>query len=121
VIIVIGGMTTFVSSEMDKTQTGNLGQARILGEKIATAINTVYNNGNGYSVNLTIPMNSNITASVNNTTGKVDILYLPSNKGLSVKFIPKNIQNFIMSSQTTKDNIYAVTNINGTITFTQVG
>ena len=67
-LIIMGGMVTLISSEMDKTQIGSLGQARILGEKIATTINTAYANGKGYSIDLSIPSTPVVTISVNNVT-----------------------------------------------------
>jgi hypothetical protein len=99
------------SSEMNKTDTGNLGQARMAGEIAAETINTVYTNGPGYSANLTLP---NSTPSYN--------VYVYSNKNMSVvyngnnitiKLIPHNIQNKNMNSGQT----YKVTNNNGTIQF----
>ena len=52
VIIVIGGLLSVISSNQDKTLTGDVGGARVMGEKIAETVNTVYINGNGYSIDL---------------------------------------------------------------------
>lgn len=48
-LVVIGAMLSMISDEVNQSQVGNLGEARISGENIAEALNTVYINGNGYS------------------------------------------------------------------------
>lgn len=104
-LIIIGGMVSIVSNESQMTQTGDLAQARITGEKIAEVINTVYINGPGYNINLTVP--NNMTVYVNNPTGNTTILTVISNatgQNISVKLIPKNVQNVTLSS----GNVYRV-------------
>jgi uncharacterized protein (UPF0333 family) len=110
-LIIMGGMVSLISSEMDKTQTGDLGQARILGEKIATTINTVYANGNGYSIDLVIPTTP---FSVNVIPGYVTVFNTSRNVNITIKLIPQNIT----TSTLTSNSKYHVIN-NGTIQFTQ--
>lgn len=51
-LVVIGAMLSMVNDEMNQNQVGNLAEARMAGENIASALNTVYINGNGYSVTI---------------------------------------------------------------------
>jgi len=114
VLVVIGGLAALVSSSQDKTQTGNLGEARILGEKIAETINTAYTHGNGYSVNLTLPTSPNIIASVNNPPHYVNVSY--GGQSIPIKLIPQNVQTIDLTS----NHIYTVTNTDGNITIQQI-
>ena len=66
-----------------------LAQARIAGEMGAETINTVYTNGLGYSVNLTVP--SNMIFYVNK--GNVTVDSLSTGQNVTVNIIPLNIQN----------------------------
>ena len=45
-------MVSLIGGTQDQTQSANVGAARIMGEKIAATVNTVYINGNGYSIDL---------------------------------------------------------------------
>ena len=115
-LIIAVSLIQLVSSEMAKTDTGNLAQARMMGEQVAETINTVYINGPGYSANLTIPKFPNSTASytVNvNNNGSLNVVYNSNN--IYIKLIPTSIQ-----SKTMKNNgtTYIVKNNNGTIIFT---
>ncbi len=111
VLIIIGGFVSLVSNEKGQTSTGNIAQARITGEMVAETINTVYTNGAGYSVNLTVP--NNMTIVINNPPGYVTVnsvfwngLQYINLQNVSVKFIPWNIQNGTLNTDTT----YTVTN-----------
>jgi len=110
-LIIMAGMITLISSEMDKTQTGDLGQARILGEKIATTINTVYANGNGYSIDLLMPATP---FNVSVTPGYVNVFNTSRNVNITIKLIAQNIT----TSTLNRNSKYHVIN-NGTIIFTQ--
>jgi hypothetical protein len=113
-LIILGGMVTLISSEMDKTQIGNLGQARILGEKIATTINTAYANGKGYSIDLSIPSTPIVTVSVNNVTpGYVTVSN--AGKSVAIKLIPQNVTQMTLTSNSN----YHVINDGTTIKFVQ--
>jgi hypothetical protein len=114
VLVVIGGLTALVSSSQEKTQTGSLGEARILGEKIAETVNTAYVHGDGYSVNLTLPVSPNITASVNSPPHYVTVFY--GGQSISIKLIPQNVPTINLSS----NHVYTVTNTNGSITIQQI-
>jgi len=103
VLIIMGGFVSLVANEMGQTSTGNLAQARMTGETNAETINTVYTNGIGYSVNLTVPSNMNIT--INNPNGYVTVN--SAGQSVSVKFIPLNVQNKTLTSGT-----YTVTSTN---------
>ncbi|MEG3224694.1 MAG: hypothetical protein BME94_03965 [Methanobacteriales archaeon Met13] len=111
-LIIIGGMVTLVGNIMSNTATGELGVARIQGEKIATAINTAYINGNGYSVDIRFPQGANyvnFTAIVNNT-GYVTIYY-PNKAPVPIKLITTSINQTTLYSNSS----YRINNTNGTI------
>ena len=113
-IIVAGSFISLVNSEMDNTQTGDLGKVRIVGEKIATTINTVYKNGAGYSINLDLRDDVIYTAIINGT-GYVTMNF--NGQNIPIKLIPKdNLQNITMNS----GDRYNVYNDNGTIRFTAI-
>jgi hypothetical protein len=110
VIVIIGGLVNFISTETNQSQTGNIGQARVTGENIAEAVNTVYTNGPGYTINLTIPSTPNITANVNGNSHSVTVIC--NGQSTIVNLIPTNIKDITLSNGT-----YKVTNNNGTIEF----
>jgi uncharacterized protein (UPF0333 family) len=117
-LIIMGGILTLISSEMDQTQTGELGKARVLGEKMAGAINAVNVAGSGYSINFTIPANVTNPAStiiINNTSQTVDVIY--NGNKVSIKVIPKNLASFNANTSTTTDKIITIKNQNGSINF----
>ena len=105
VLIIIGGFVSLISNEQSQTSTGNIAQARITGEMAAETINTVYTNGVGYSVNLTVP--SNMIFYINGSSGYVTVDSLSNGQNVSVKFIPLNVNNATLTSGT-----HIVTNTN---------
>ena len=114
VVFMVIALSLFqlASSEMDKTDSGNLGQVRMIGESVAETINTVYINGPGYSANLTLPSSpSNYTVNVN-SNGNISVLY--HNNNITIKLVPTSIQSFSMKNNGTS---YQVINNNGTIQF----
>lgn len=118
VLLILMGMMSLVSNEMDKTQVGNIGQARMLGENVAEAINTVYANGPGYSIRLNIPNNLNVKISINNSTDSA-VVYILNNQNttvnqMTIKLIPSNLQDKTLYSGSN----YTIKNVNGTISFT---
>ncbi len=113
-IIVAGSFISLVSSGMNKTETGDLGKVRIVGEKIATTINTVYKNGAGYSINLDLRDDVIYTAVVN-STGYVTMEY--NGQSIPIKLVAKDyIENITMNA----GDRYKVYNDNGTIRFTSI-
>ena len=114
-LIIAMSLIQLGSSEMNKADTGNLGQARMMGEMVAETINTVYTNGPGYSANLTLPKIPNSTASYTvyvYSSGNMSVVYQGNN--ISIDIIPTNIQSFTMTNNGT---LYTVKNNNGTIQF----
>jgi uncharacterized protein (UPF0333 family) len=89
VLILIGSFTSLIANEQNQTSTGNLAQAKMTGEMAAETINTVYTNGNGYSVNLTVPNNMILYI----YSGNVTVDLLTTGQEMNVSFIPLNIQN----------------------------
>lgn len=117
-LVIMASMLSLVGSELNQLNTADMGKARVLGEKVAGAINAVYVNGNGYSANLTIPAGITTTASiiqVNNSTDSVNVIY--NNKTVSVKMIPQQVNNFNITTSTTTDRIITIKNENGVIKF----
>ncbi len=116
VVFMVIALSLFqlASAEMDKTDTGNLGQARMIGESLAETINTVYINGPGYSANISLPNDFTYTASVVPGTGNSTLYVNYSNQIIPIKLIPTNINSKTMNSGQT----YIIKNNNGTIAFT---
>lgn len=114
VLVLFGGLASLVNTEMQQTQTGSVAQARITGEKIAETVNAVYINGMGYSINSTVP--DDMIVYVNNPAGYVTIYSITTNKNISIKLIPKNVQTITLSNGTVFNVTY---NNNGNITFNQ--
>lgn len=113
-LIIAGSFLNLANSEMDITKTGELGKARLIGEKVAGAINTVYINGNGYSANITLPKDPNYKIYIN-STGFINVEY--SKQNITIKILPVNkTQNIAM----TPNQRYIIKNNNGTINFTRV-
>lgn len=115
-LIIAGSLIQFASSQMDKTDTGNLGQARMVGEHVAETINNVYVYGPGYSANITLPNFPNSTDIYTvyvYSNGNMSVVYNGNN--ITIDLIPTNIQSVTMKNNGT---IYTVRNNNGTIQFT---
>ena len=115
VLIIIGGIVTMINGEMDKTQTGNIGNARMMGEKIAEAVNTVYINGNGYSIYIDTPQEEDLklTADIN-STGYVTVF--SGGENISIKLVSRNVNNITMVN----NQRYQIKNFNGTIIISSV-
>lgn len=110
-VLIIVGMVGLVESELSKTQIGELGKARMVGERVAEAINTVYVNGPGYEVNLTLPSGA-YTINVNNRMITVNY----GNYKINLTIIPK-------TGVTTADlsaGSYNLRNDNGIIKITRI-
>jgi uncharacterized protein (UPF0333 family) len=121
-LIIMGGMISLIGSTMDKSQTGDNGGARILGEKIAETINTAYINGNGYTIMLNLTtLNTalsstatpfNFTATVSNSTGSGIVTVQSLGTSANVNLIPKKFNGTLNLNN---NGVYTVKNINGTI------
>ena len=112
VIVIAAGLVNFISNETNQNQTGNLGQARMAGENIAEVLNTVYDNGPGYTINLTIPATPTLSAFVNSNS----LLILCAGQNISINTIPTNINSATLNS----GHKYNITNNNNTIQFNQI-
>lgn len=113
ILVIMTSMVALIGSTMDKTQTGSLGEARMMGEKIAEAVNTVYINGNGYTVYIDTPPESDFK--FNATFTKTGYLTVSTpNHDIDIKLVSSNIKDsgsiLIKNSKR-----YKITNINGTI------
>ncbi|MCE5214742.1 MAG: hypothetical protein LLF83_08505 [Methanobacterium sp.] len=116
VFMIIGGLVSIVSNETNQAQTGDVAQTRMTAEKMAEIINTVYINGVGYTISLTVP-NDMIVYVNNPTIGYLTVYSITANKNITVKLIPKNVQTTTLNT----GNIYNVTyNNTGNITFKQL-
>ncbi|OEC84877.1 MULTISPECIES: hypothetical protein [Methanobacterium] len=113
-LVIAAGMIQLTGSEMNKADTGSIAQVRMIGESVAETINTVYINGNGYSINLTMPNKTfDYTAYVSGA-GNISMEY--NNQNITIKLIPVNSTEPVTISP---GQSYIVKNVNGTITFTQ--
>jgi len=111
VILIVAGMVSLVESELSKTQIGELGKARMAGERVAEAINTVYVNGPGYEVNLTLPPGT-YTINVNN--GMITVNY--ENYKINLTIIPRTG----VTPADLDPGSYNLRNDNGTIKTTKI-
>ncbi len=117
-LIIIIGMLTLVNEGIDKTPTGDLAKARVVGEKFASAINAVHVEGNGYSANFTIEgsrLKPGTTFTVNDATDTVDVTC--NGETIKIQLVAKHLTNFNTISSST-DTVVTITNKNGTIEFT---
>jgi len=115
-MIIIGSFVALITGGTEKTQTAEFGRARMIGERIAEAINTVYINGRGYTINLTMPATSDLDmTAVVTSTGYVNVAY--QGRTTSIRLIPRTN---ITSATLRSGNIYNIRNNNGTITITQL-
>lgn len=117
VFIIFAIFLGVINSTTEKTQTGSLAEARMQGEKIAEAINSVYTHGSGYYINVTIPPSPNMTVLVNQNVNNIVVIYQGQN--ITIKVIPKNLTTFTITSDPAGVNniIYTVYNDNGTVKF----
>ncbi|MCE5215287.1 MAG: hypothetical protein LLF83_11290 [Methanobacterium sp.] len=114
-LLLIAGLSTLVSNEINQTKTGDIAQTRITGEKIAEIINTVYIKGIGYTITLPVPTNT--TVYVDDPEGFLTIYSSSNGANISIKVIPKNIEKTTLDG----DQTYNVThNTDGSITFNQL-
>jgi len=115
-IVIMGSLVSSINNEMNKSQSGDLGTIRVIGEKVAQTVNVVYTNGNGYNMNLTltnVTNSSNYTISVNNSGVAVNY----NGKTININTIPKTN---VTSANLTQGKRYLVKNVNGTISFTMI-
>ena len=120
-LIVIGSLVGLIGSNQAKTQTGDVGSATIMGQKIAETINTVYINGNGYSITMNLStlnqgMNSTaypfaFSATISNSTG-TGIVTINTSPNVNVNLIPTKING---TSNLSNNGVYTVKNVNGTV------
>jgi len=111
-LIIIAGMVSIVDSELSRTQAGELGEARMMGERVAGAVNAAYTNGPGFAVNVTLPSDFPHTVEVRN--GQVTVFYKDQRIKLSI--IPK----VDVTTTNMTPGKYTVRNQNGTITITRI-
>ena len=121
-IIVIGSLISVIGNNQAKTVSGDVGGATVMGQKIAETINTAYINGNGYSLTLNLStlntgMNSTtlpfaFTAAISNSTGTGVVTVTTGGNNINVNLIPKK---FSGTSNLNNNQVYTVTNVNGTI------
>jgi hypothetical protein len=57
-LVIVGGILSVVSERMDAvSSTDELGNARMIGENTAEALNKAYNGGDGHAITLSLPAN----------------------------------------------------------------
>lgn len=60
IIIIMGSLVTIIADRMETvTTTEELGNARMIAENVAEAVNKVYAGGNGHSLTITLPADIN--------------------------------------------------------------
>lgn len=116
-LVIIGAMLSLVSNEVNQQQIGSLGESRITGESIAEAINTVYNNGNGYSVTIRLDPDPVFTAVIISAGNSSNLTIFNSGKNVSIPLIPKR---FNSSYNLSSGNNYQIINTDGNISIIQL-
>ncbi|MBI4813342.1 MAG: hypothetical protein HY802_03140 [Methanobacterium sp.] len=111
-LVIIGSMLSLVSNQINQQQIGSLGESRITGETIAEAINTVYNNGAGYSVTIHLDPDPAFTAMIGSAGNSSNLTIFNSGKNVSIPLIPKR---FNSSYNLSSGNSYQIINIDGNI------
>lgn len=111
-LVVIGAMLSMISDEVNQSQVGNLGEARISGENIAEALNTVYINGNGYSAIIRLDPDPPFNAIIASDGNSSNLTIFNSGQNVTIPIIPKR---FNSSYNLTSGTNYIINNDNGTI------
>jgi hypothetical protein len=114
-LVVIGAMLSLVSNEINQEQTGTLGEARITGENIAQALNTAYNGGNGYTVDIHLDPDPSFMAVIQN--GTTDLTLFTGGKNVTIKIIPQDFNNGTYTFYSGSN--YRIMNNNNTLTIIQ--
>jgi len=111
-LVIIGSMLSLVSNEINQQQIGDLGQPRMAGENIAAALNTVYNNGHGYSVIIHLDPDPSYDALIQSAGNSSNLTIFTSGKNVTIPIIPKRFNStYTLSS----GNNYQISNVDGTI------
>ncbi|MCK9150652.1 hypothetical protein [Methanobacterium alcaliphilum] len=109
--VIFGSFISLISTETSNVETSELARTRIVGEKIASAINTAYMGGNGYKVNITIPGDFNYSAIVR-SNGTLAMGY--KGQSFDILLIPRTN---ISYTNMTPGKGYTIRNTNGYIYF----
>ncbi|MCS4540727.1 MAG: hypothetical protein HY929_00155 [Euryarchaeota archaeon] len=94
---LIATFAQLISERMSSaSDLGLAGEAKMVGEKVATLIDTVYANGPGFQINTTLPDNLGTNYIINISSQKLRVKILTSYTGTSyitanISFIPKNV------------------------------
>lgn len=119
-VIIIGSLVSIISTETEIIETAELGRARMVGERIATTINTVYINGPGYTANVTIPEDIDMEVDVDEE-GFLVVKYKGTN--IQIPIIPRNptagVEN-IKTANFKNGESFQVTNNEGTLEFNKL-
>ncbi|AXV39317.1 hypothetical protein [Methanobacterium sp. BAmetb5] len=111
-LVIIGSMLSLVSNEINQQQIGNLGEPRMAGENIAAALNTVYNNGHGYSVTIHLDPDPSYSALIQSAGNSSNLTIFTSGKNVTIPILPKRFNStYTLSS----GNNYQISNVDGTI------
>lgn len=115
-IVIMASMVATISNETSKSQSGDLGNVRIISEKVAESVNIVYTNGPGYALNLTLT-NVSTTSNYTITVDNDGVLANFTGKTIKINIIPKTNVSTVTLNQGQK---YMVQNINGSINITAI-
>lgn len=86
-IIILGALTSIVSSGMDTANNAEFAKAKVLADSVSRSINSVYTNGEGQYLAFSFPKDFNYTVTINNNG--VTVTYKGKNAASSL--IPKDI------------------------------
>ncbi|BDZ68436.1 hypothetical protein GCM10025860_18840 [Methanobacterium ferruginis] len=111
-LVIIAAMLNLVGNEMNQEQIGNLAESRITGETIAEAINTVYINGDGYSITIHMDPDPSFTAIVLSDGNFSNLTIFSSGKNVTIDLIPPSFND---TYNLTSGKSYIITNTDGNI------
>lgn len=116
-LFVAGAMLGLVSNELNQNQVGNLGESRITGESVAEALNTVFINGNGYSVTIHLDSDPSLDALIFSSGNASSLTIINSGKNVTIPIVPKQFAaNYTLNS----GKSYQIRNANGTLVITEI-
>ncbi|NYB52868.1 MAG: hypothetical protein HVN35_09970 [Methanobacteriaceae archaeon] len=111
-LVIIAAMLSLVSNMVNQEQIGSLGESRMTGEGIAEALNTVYTNGNGYSVVIRLDSEPAFGALISSSGNSSTLTIMRGDKNVTIPLIPKQfVNNYTLNS----GKNYKISNINNTI------
>ena len=111
-LIATASIVAFISQSIDATESTELSKAKALSDTVTRSINSVYTDGNGRYISLTLPGDFDYTLVVSGSLVKVNF----KGKVAESNMIPEDIAEKTMKPNET----WNITNNNNVISFTKI-